>query len=248
MSETPRTNSVAAVGLEFYKLFARVLPMYLTLLPAGLAAQVWIGGNSIATGAITLLGGPLCLAFLLAEFGRDAGYRKQERLWELWGGPPTTQLLRHRNGAVNPVVRTRVHKKLHKLMPDITLPTREEEAADPTAADHVYEACVQHLIGRTRDRARFRLLYKENVSYGFRRNLWALKPLGLVLCGLSFVTSIAFILREWPTPAPNAAVAAVSSVVLAGVWLIRIRSSWIRIPADAYATRLLETCDELTKA
>lgn len=248
MSETPRNNTVAPVRLEFYKLFARVLPMYLTLLPAALAAHVWIGSNSIMAGAITLLGGPLCLAFLLAEFGRDAGYRKQERLWELWGGSPTTQLLRHRNGAANPVVRTRVHKKLHKLMPDITLPTHEEEAADPKAADQVYEACVQHLIGRTRDRARFRLLYKENVSYGFRRNLWALKPLGLVLCGFSFVSSIAFLLKEWPTPAPDAAVAAAMSVALTGMWLVRIRVSWIRIPADAYATRLLEACDELTRA
>jgi len=233
-------------GVDFYKLYARVLPVYIVLLPGGIAAKFWLANSSILGSVVALIGGPLCLAFLAAEMGRDAGHRKQRDLWERWGGSPSVQRLRHRNAEVNPVVRTRLHRKLLKLVPDVTLPTAAEESADPLAADHAYDACVQVLIARTRDTRRFRLLYKENVSYGFRRNLWGLKPVGLMLAVLGTVATSLFAWRALPNLAPDIPAALITHAGLILFWLVIVTREWVRVPADAYASRLFEACDELS--
>lgn len=243
MTEPP-TNS-APTRLEFYKFFARVLPVYVLFLPIGLAAHVWFGSGSFFISTIALLGGPLGFAFLLAEFGRDAGYLKQNKLWELWGGPPTTQLLRHRHAAGNPVLRKRVHKKLHKLIPEITLPTAEEENADPVTADHIYETCVKYLLARTRDHQRFRLIYKENVSYGFRRNLWGLKPFGVIGSILGILLTAGYCWYSGTVVTAEIAIVLALHIVIVALWGLVVRPSWVRVPADAFASRLLEACDEL---
>ena len=70
------------------------------------------------------------------------------------------------------------HKKLSELLNGTAIPTPQDEKRDPERADQVYDACVSCLIERTRDKTRFRLLFEENCNYGFRRNLWGMKPLG----------------------------------------------------------------------
>src|SRR5262249_34016597 len=133
---------------------------------------------------------------LLGQLGRHSGQRKELRLFELWGGTPTTERLRH-NGAKNPTVLDRTHKKLKTLM-RTTLPTVAEESADPAAADEVYEACIRFLRDETRDRGKFNLVFEENCNYGFCRNLWGLKPLGITVSvlGLVAISTVALVDRE----------------------------------------------------
>ena len=88
-----------------YTLLARIVPVYLVLLPVGIIMKVWLLGNSLEGTIGALLAGPIAISMFLGEFGRDQGYRKQDRLWASWGGAPTTQLLRHRNSNVNPLIR-----------------------------------------------------------------------------------------------------------------------------------------------
>ncbi len=66
-------------------------------------------------------------------------------------------------------------------MPGVTLPSPEAEATDPEAADSLYDSAVQWLIPQTRSGGRFPLVFQENVNYGFRRNLWGLRPIGLAV-------------------------------------------------------------------
>jgi hypothetical protein len=54
-------------------------------------------------------------------------------------------------------------------------PTAEAEAADPAGADAYYARCGDWLREHTRDRKRFKLIFEELVTYGFRRNLLGLK-------------------------------------------------------------------------
>jgi hypothetical protein len=228
-----------------YTLLARIVPVYLVLLPVGIIIKVWLLGNSLEGTIGALLAGPIAISMFLGEFGRDRGYRKQGQLWASWGGAPTTQLLRHRNADVNPLIRARYHSKLRLLLPDLEVPTSEEEQRDPAAADHVYEACARFLIGRTRDRKQFSLIFKENVSYGFRRNLWGLKALGL---SLALVGLFALALRAWlelPVISTDVVVGSVLTFVVILVWIFVVTPDWVRIPAEAYAARLLESCDQL---
>ena len=69
-------------------------------------------------------------------------------------------------------------------------PTAAEEEKDQTAADAFYEQAGTWLRENTRDTKKFSILFGENVTYGYRRNLLGLKwiALGLnlavaVVCG-----------------------------------------------------------------
>ena len=64
---------------------------------------------------------------------------------------------------------------------DVTIPSAEVEAADQAAADAFYEQGGVWLRQHTRDRNKFPLLFNENVTYGFRRNLLGVKWIALAL-------------------------------------------------------------------
>jgi hypothetical protein len=131
----------------------------------------------------------------------------------------------------------------------LPLPTAEEEAAEPTRADEVYGAAVTIVIGATRNPKRFPLLFKENVSYGFRRNLLGLRPAGIA-CSIATMVIVALVyivtlisgsgptsLAAWSIPMGVALLALIA-------WL-RLTGEWVRPIADAYAQRLFEAARTL---
>ena len=58
------------------------------------------------------------------------------------------------------------------------LPTKEEEESSPVSADTKYKSAIGSLLEATRDTSKFPLVFAENANYGFRRNLWGLRPIG----------------------------------------------------------------------
>ena len=235
---------------EFYTFQARLMPAYLTLLPLAVGLQTWLPDSAFLERLGTVLVAPAPFALLLAHLGRDRGYRLQEKLWTEWGGALTTQLLRHRNLDFNPVKRRLYHMHIKKLFPDLHMPSPNEEKDDPGAADHSYEAATRMLISATQDRSRFPLVYKENVNYGFRRNLWGLRPYGLVLSIVAVLICLTrFLVSEQPLTALESnfdvLLASSACIGMVGLWSVWINKSWVRIPAEAYANRLVEACIQL---
>ena len=234
-----------------YTLQARLMPTYIVLLPVAVGLQVWLPEGAILERLGTILVAPAPLTILLAQLGRDRGYRLQKQLWTSWGGAMTTQMLRHRRTEGNLVMQQSYHAYIERLFPDLTIPTSEEENANPQAADRVYEAATRKLIAATRDRDRFPLIYKENVSYGFRRNLWGLRPLGLILSiGGAVICLVRWLLSADPVAPPSQNIdwflACGACLVMASLWVFWIKRSWVRIPAEAYAERLFESGELLT--
>lgn len=235
------------VRFDTYTLRARILPVLLVALPGVLAAIAWFPETEAwwSTASTLLVGAGV--PALLAEFGRDWGKKKEPRLYAAWGGKPTTRLLRHRD-APNKITLAHQHRKLQELLGDIQMPTAEEEAADPDAADMAYDAAVAVMRERTRDQRLFPLVYKENVSYGFRRNLWGMKPLGMVvaLLGLAAVGALVILLYvSNRSLAAEVAVAALGDLLFLGAWLFWITPAWVRVPAEAYAEQLLTSSAQL---
>lgn len=233
---------------DTYSWYARIMPVFLVLLPVALAASVWFPNTPILPRISAVLGVPAVLAWLLSQLGRDMGYRRQPGLWTRWGGAPTTQLLRHRNPDANPELRLHYHDCLKALQPSLTLPTAEDEERDPQRADHAYEAATRFLITKTRDKTRFPLIFKENTNYGFRRNLWGMKPIGLPVALLGTAACVAPIwLRpeDFPSVELNWWLATGTSAALCLCWIFWFTPSWVRIAAQAYAERLLEACDQI---
>ena len=239
---------LSTMKFDGYTLQARMVPAYIVLLPLAVGIQMWLPEVDLLQRIGSLLVAPLPLVVLIAQLGRDRGHTLQKNLWNSWGGTPTTQFLRHRNGNVNPITRLSYHKCIEKLFPELKMPTPEEEAVDNQCADRVYDAAAKKLIVVTRNQKRFSLIYKENISYGFRRNLWAMRPHGIICSLVGGMICIAgWWMNRGTTQSTNIdwLLAFCTCLLLFALWCLWINRMWVRIPANAYAERLLESCHQL---
>jgi hypothetical protein len=204
--------------------------------------MVVFAASASVTKAVVGVGGAFAsIAILIAaQLSRDAGRRIQDQMWESWGGSPTLQRLRYREG--RPQARVdRAHAQIEKAT-GISLPDRHQEEADPTSADETYEDAIADLREITRDKDRFSLLFKENADYGFRRNLLGLRPWGIAVSTVTIVASALLAVVPQHVPIERILVAAVPGVwalVLFAFFLLVVNQSWVRLCAEAYADRLL---------
>jgi len=228
---------------DYYSIRARLQPALLALLPAAIGIFAWTGPGVKWESALWTLFGTAGGTYFLAIIARNSGKYIEPGLWQSWGGAPTTQMLRHA-GPANPVMRERWHKTLSKLVGK-SFPTKQEEAANPASADDVYNAAVKLQIGKTRDTKKFHLLYKENIQYGFCRNLYAMKTTGIIVAIFGFMACIAaafwFIRSGTPKIAPWACSAI--NLLFLFWWFFVIKSEWVKVPAFAYAERLFESTE-----
>jgi hypothetical protein len=238
----------AKVGVDGYTMRARIQPAMLVALPIALCVVVLDPSRLlIGTVAWTVLAWAGGTA-LIAQLARDRGKQLESALFKKWGGKPTTRALRLRSAA-NQALVLRRHEVLQRLLPTVAMPTTDDETRDVIAADAVYDTFITRLRDLTRDKIRFPLVFEENANYGFRRNLWGLKLIGVLgsLAGLVVAAvSIAQRLRSNALEglAPIAAVAVICLALLY-VWIFVVSPSWVRLPAEEYAERLLESTESL---
>jgi hypothetical protein len=234
---------------DIYSLKARVYPLALVFLPVfGLGLFYSIEFNSILH-SLTSIGLMGALSFMLSQLGRDAGVKKQAALWKEWGGAPTVQLLRWQNSKIDWHTKTRYHKKLQLICPVTQEATQAFEQSNSADADVMYESWTKYLITKTRDTEKYNLLFKDNVSYGFRRNLWGLKQFAIILLVVLLVTNYLYWGFKYNSFAPQTLpvnVLYMEAVLLVFIlfWTFKITKSWVRIPSESYAERLLETIDQ----
>ncbi len=245
-----RTSGCPQHWYDSYTMKARAWPALLAALPvAGVLSLLFPDVEWWRIGVLgTIVGG--ALVFLLAQIARSAGKSKEPDLFTKWGSKPTTRYLRHRESPLDSRTLGRYHRNITLLDASLEMPSPAHEASDAASADAVYEAASRLLINRTRDTARFPLLFKENTHYGFSRNLWALKPIaiGISVAALVAFTAIAshgYFNTEAVPLAP--VVLAILTLAWMALWLSWFTPEWVRVAADAYAERLLEASDDLIR-
>ena len=239
--------------LDPYERKARLRPCLLCGLPLVASVvllmpqlgPIWgsIGGVLLYSGA----------SVWLIQIGRDLGKGLEERLFQSWGGMPSAAMLRHADGRLDKLTKERYRAFLTKSVPGLALASAEDERKNPASAFAGYESANRWLLEQTRDRARFELLFTENVNYGFRRNLLGLKRIGLgadavallLVVGVAFgswtgqfTSTIKTLAPEWWASLLIAAMHTLALVVL-------VRTKWVRAAAETYARQLLATCDLL---
>lgn len=192
----------------------------------------------------------------LSAVGRTLGKGLEQKMVRRWGGLPTTIVLRHRDAHYAAYSLVYIHTRLHNLT-GIPLPTAVEEQADPVDADARYAAVTDRLRHVTRG-TKFPHLRRENIAYGFYRNALALKPVGLAasVAGVLGGVQMAGVFKLHPprldlsslmSPGLPAAVAIVTSLVIAVVWFCLTKAGLKRVGV-AYADRLFECLDTLPAA
>lgn len=236
-----------------YERKARLWPALLALCPIIITLELVCGKTmSVLTNTVMLVtscGG----LYLLTNICRERGKLLEPKLYEAWGGKPTTQLLRHRNSTIEEVTKKRYHSFLVNKI-NVPFPNAEQESADPTSADEVYQSAVRWLLNQTRDTKQFSLLFKENITYGFRRNALGLKPLGIgislisilwVLLSYGVITGTKYFINiaALKTLPETAVVSLSSSILMLLLWTLFFTRDSARTAAFTYAETLLRSCD-----
>ena len=235
------------IELDRYSLKARLYPAFIVLLPAFVVSLYYITDFEKYFHYATALVSVGLFTYLLAQLGRDRGKINEAKLFSLWGGKPTTIIFRHNDDTIDPVTKKRYHKLLTEKIDGIQIPTPEQEQNDSKLADQVYESCTKYLISKTRDTKKFPLIFKENVNYGFRRNLWGMKTWAIIVLFFSTIIHV-IIATEYFT---NYSFKPNKDAYLYGVffsififWVFIVTPNWIRIIAEEYAKRLYETLED----
>jgi hypothetical protein len=231
---------------DSYERKARLYPALLVVIPVvvtGIAVVAKKLSSLESVGAaIVGCGG----AFLLSQLARDAGKKGEKALFAKWGGLPSVAIFRHSDSRLDSITKARYHKKLSALVRGAKAPSVEEERADPAAADQVYTAWSTYLRVNARDTKKYFLLFQENVNYGYRRNVWGLRPIGIIATTLCCTIAAAWSYDLYRgTGKIRGEIIATLALALFFLllWIFRFSSAWVRIPADAYAERLAETVE-----
>lgn len=244
----------AAKLLDPYERKARLLPGLLLTLPASLSVMaLWVDGQ-VWQKAILALCGTCGVPFLIANITRDAGKKLETKLVKKWGGLPSTIMLRHSDDYFDSHTKKQYHNALSRGT-GVTMPTAAEEAADRKAADAAYRAAGLWLREKTKDRRKFNHVFRENIAYGFRRNITGLKYQGALLAfacaGLLILrpATLYFNTRNLEQALHQLTsfqfVALLTALVFTLVWLTCFSEASLRRTGEAYADRLIRASKEI---
>lgn len=246
----------ASLVLDPYERQARLFPALLCVLPLMVMCIALYPNQLISLKGLGGLVGCVGLMYLLADFARGQGRKHEARLWASWGGAPSVQVLRHRDHVFDPVSKSIYHNFLGKKL-KIAMPSKETEATDPDLADAAYAAAGNWLRSATRDKKKFNLLYRDNVTYGYRRNGYGLRWVGVVvslavLVWVGFREGFSSWWQRLDTAATPESLLSAGEVVTGGVaivmifiWQFNFSESRVRDAAFSYARQLILCCESL---
>ncbi len=237
--------------MDRYSLNARIYPVVIFYMPAIILAVLFSFKFESYVHLLTSFGIVGALSYLFSQLGRDGGKKREKYLWKSWGGAPTIQLLRWRDTEININTKKRYHSKLNSVCALDIIPDVNFEQNNPEEADDAYQAWTKFLISKTRDNKKFSVLFKENINYGFRRNLWGMKAYSLTLIFVLMVATFLYYNISFHTfdiflYPMEFIIAEILLLIILLLWIFIITRNWIKLPAFAYAERLLEASEEIS--
>lgn len=221
-----------------YERKARLYPALLCLFPIIIGTSISYPMVFSTLSGIVALATATGLLQFLSHLSRDRGKALESKLFEMWGGVPSVTILRHRDNSIPSPAKLKYHMVLSKKS-GIKAPTKDMEEKRPQKVDEIYLSWSDFLRGKTRDSKKYPLVFKENINYGFRRNLLGIKW----LCVLSGIVGLIILLT--PILSGNnftetmIAVALIVSIYIL-IFIFVVNSSWVKVVAEAYGKQLIE--------
>ncbi len=178
--------------LDTYSLKARLFPAILAVAPViilCLLCASWVDpGLPEAVGAVAVM----VLFFAAANLARRFGRAKERTIFADTGGRPRNPELTYADSTFPAPQKGRYRDYLAAEL-GLAAPTADDELDRPEEAQAFYDQAYGWLRENTRDTEAFKLLFNENMSYGYYRNLLGLKPIGVLLNLLSLGTAAAIV-------------------------------------------------------
>lgn len=246
--------SIIELAKDPYERKARVFPGLLVVLPLLVPLLCSYGPkHPILTSVVGLVTGCGTI-YMLASVARGLGKKLEKKLNEKWGGMPTTISLRHRDKSLDSVSKKRYHDAISSEL-GIAMPSAQEEQDNPDHADDTYIGATKRLREITRSNKE--LLLKENIAYGFHRNMLAMKPIGIASCiaGIIYGLLIARVLQVTPPhfnplqladPGLAAGLTLLISLALLAAWIFYFNEDSVKHMGFTYAERLFECLPSLS--
>ena len=175
--------------LDPYSIRARLFPAIICLLPLlGLFALFhWAIPDGIEKTLVFVVVSS-ALAFFTTGVVRQRGKAYEPVFLERTGGWQTTIMLRRRDDSIDGATKERYYAALSDLT-GMTLPSAEDELANPDGADNIYRSATKALLEARRDE-KFGLVHAENASYGFWRNLMGIRYIALTLAAVILTIAV----------------------------------------------------------
>lgn len=234
---------------DSYTIRARIFPALLAALPGLALAAVMVSWRQLGISHVIATSAVVVLLYALSDLARRRGKGHEQALFTKMGGKPSTTMLRHRDITFDAATKNRWCAFLSGRIKEAA-PASNAEARDPAAADAFYERCGDWLREHTRGQRKFKLIFEELVTYGFRRNLLGLKWPGLALNSLVIVACVTALWFRLPFSIDdNASVRLVYVLIVALghalYFLHAVNEEAAMEAADQYGRQLLLGCNSL---
>jgi len=180
--------------IDEYELKARIAPGLIVALPAlvDLIYMVPALGNLPVFAAGSII--TLALIYGLGYVIRAEGQQLEPVLWKQWGGPPSTRLMRSSDTFFGAELKNSIRAAVAQEFA-ITLPTSVEEKKDPSGSDKAIADAFKRVRGFLRRSDPAGVWQKNNIEYGFCRNmlggrmLWASVAVGSVVVAIWYTAT-----------------------------------------------------------
>lgn len=230
---------------DAYDRKARVLPSLIVLLPV--LCTTFLSFPQVEHSPIFIAGSgvvSVALIYFFSHVVRSLGAIAEPALWESWGGPPSTRMVRWRDRTLADATKVQLRLAVEAHC-GIRLPSMDVEAANPGTADQFINDAFRQVREFLRLSDEEGLWQKHNVEYGFARNLFGSRWLFIVLAVLSIsVCAVAAQLNDSVSLSRCAAL----NAFLILMWLpfmFGILPQMVKHAADRYAERAWLTFGEL---
>ena len=234
---------------DTYTIRARIFPALLAALPGLALAAVMVSWRQLGLSHVIATGAAMVLLYAFSDLARRFGKDLESGLFKCMGGKPSTAMLRYRDQQFDADTKSRWLDFLSGKI-GVKPPTATTEGTDAADADTFYDRCGDWLRENTRDQKKFKLIFKELVTYGFRRNLLGLKWPGLALNALVAIICVIALLFRLPFSADDNLMVRLAYVLIVATcrglyFLLAVNEKAAMEAAKQYGRQLLLACDTL---
>ncbi|WP_283183463.1 hypothetical protein [Pseudomonas svalbardensis] len=233
---------------DTYSLKARVFPALIAGLPTLTLLFIIVPWDHLDLSHVIAVAMGAVLLFAFADMARHRGKKVQEKL-----GTGETPDQWHRDNPDVPEGSKDRYREFVAAQLNQSAPTVEDEKLRPQHANDFYRSANAWLREESRDHSTFNLLFSENITYGFRRNLLGLKTTALfcnsvvlILCvgilyfGPSYFASLPKIDEK--------IIIVITSVVLHSAYMMAaVHAAVVREASRAYGRQLILSCETLIR-
>jgi hypothetical protein len=220
--------------LDAYDLKARIAPGMILVFP--ILVDALYAAPILNSWAIFTASGVcgFALVYGLGQLASAVGERNQTRLWQSWGGPPSTRFMRHRDPFFTDNLKRLIYKQVAETL-SMPLVTDDQEARSFEHADKDIEGAFRRVRDYLRENDPRGLWFTHNVEYGFCRNLLGLRVLWVVVSSAAMAFAIMHGIRAGHTPINPATVMDFVSLLCAGYMGWGVLPGATERAADQYA-------------